>query len=84
MKSNASLLSLLTISDSSEEKIIFAYLKELEEIAPSSTYWYKKRGKDGHADFIWKNKKLKQWCVIGTDNEIQDIFFELIKNKQKA
>ena len=81
MKSNASLISFLTISDESEEKIFFMYLKAVEEIAPPKLHWYNKRGQNGNANFIWKDKKLKHWCLIGNDFEVNEIFKSLVENK---
>ncbi len=82
MKSHASLLSLVTISEEDEEKVIFVYLKELVEIAPQSIYWYKNKGEGGNTEFIWTEKKLKQWLVIGEDQEIENLWKELITNNE--
>lgn len=81
MDPNASLLLLLTISTDISEEVIFIYNKELEEIAPQNIFWYPKKGQNGDAEFIWKEKKLKQWLVIGIDREIKQITDNLLINK---
>ncbi|MBL7893859.1 MAG: hypothetical protein JNK50_01105 [Bacteroidia bacterium] len=77
MKSNASLLTFLTISEPSEEKIFFGYLKELEEVAPDKPHWYKGKGSHGNAIFLWEEKKVKQWTVVGNDKFTQALFQDL-------
>jgi hypothetical protein len=80
MTPNASILSLLTISGKDEE-IFFIYLKELEEIAPSEFFWYDEKGKNANASYIWQEKKIKQWLVIGEDSKINYIFESLIQKR---
>ena len=82
MKSNATLLTFLTISEEAGEKIFFIYIKELEEIAPAEPHWYNDRGGNGKADFLWEEKKLKQWCVIANDSIIDEYFCELIETQK--
>lgn len=82
MNSNATLLTFLTISEVSEEKVFFVFLKELDDIAPKGNYWYKDKGANGDASFLWANKSLKQWCVIGEDIEIQLYWNEMISKKR--
>jgi hypothetical protein len=81
MNPNASLLFLLTISTDVSEEVIFLYNKELEEIAPPNIFWYPKKGQNGNAEFIWEDKKLKQWLVIGADQELKSISSNLFVNK---
>ncbi len=77
MKSNATLLTLLTISEPAEEKIFFGYMKELEEIAPIKPHWYNGKGCNGEATFLWEEKKLKQWTIIACDEYITFLFNDL-------
>ncbi len=81
MKPNASLLTFLTIPDKSHEKIIFLYLKELDEIAPTEIFWYGKRGKFGEAHYLWTQHKLRQWLAVGNDDEIKLLWDKFKDNK---
>lgn len=81
MRSNASLLSFLTISHNDLEHIFFAYLKEVHDLAPEKLYWYKDRGKDGAAKYLWRERGIKQWLLAGNDKEIKDIWEELHANR---
>lgn len=78
MKSNASILTFLSISLKDREQIVFAFCKEVEDEAPSGIYWYPQKGKDGISEFIWKEKRLKQWLLVGHDVEIQNKWKELL------
>ncbi len=81
MSPNASLLSLLTISAEAIDYVFFAYLKELNELAPpGEPFWYDKKGAKNNATFLWPEKKIKQWLVIGEDKTIATIFQALIAN----
>ncbi len=82
MDSNATLLTFLTISEASEEKVFFAFLKELDELAPICKYWYQGKGADGEASFLWEDKNIRQWCVIGKDDEIKSYWDEIISQNQ--
>ncbi len=73
----ASLLSLLTTSNETEN-IILAYRKELYDVAPPNLHWYFKKGLNGQATHLWREKKLKQWLVIGSDDEIGVLWEKLI------
>ncbi|MGP8213927.1 MAG: hypothetical protein ACLQQ4_00045 [Bacteroidia bacterium] len=77
MASNASILMLLSVTEDNAEKIVFAYLKELEEIAPQKIHWYS--GREGKAKTLWEEKKLKEWCAIADDKEIKGIWNNLLK-----
>jgi hypothetical protein len=74
MKTKASLLTLLTVSTTEHEDIIFAYLKEVCDNPPAEIYWYPKKGGNGEAEFIWKEKRLKQWLLIGRDEDVINIW----------
>ncbi|HLY69178.1 MAG TPA: hypothetical protein VKR53_05585 [Puia sp.] len=75
---NASILCLLTVSGESEN-IFFAFCKEVDESAPPDLYWYKNRGQNGHSNFLWEEKKIKQWMFIASDKEVQTIWSKLIR-----
>jgi len=78
MISNASLLSFLTISCDNAEQVVFLHLKEVHDVAPSSLYWYKNKGQNGNAIWLWPEKKLRQWLLIGEDREVRQIFDRLL------
>lgn len=77
---NATLLTLLSVSGT-KEQIFFAYLKELEEIAPDNIYWYPDKGQNGKAIYLWKYKNIKQWLLIGNDDKVNDIWKRLLEKK---
>jgi len=77
MEPNASIASLLTISEENGERLFFAYFKQLNELAPPDVHWYPKKGRDGKAEFIWEEQRVKQWVAIGNDEAIQAIWNEL-------
>jgi hypothetical protein len=74
MNSNASILSLITIKHKNFEEIIFILVRQLDEIAPPKEHWYKNKGKNAKAEYIWEEKKIKQWLVIDSDQSIQWMF----------
>ena len=80
MIGNASLLSLLTISDAAasvqQEYIFFGYFKQLNEIAPQLLHWYSGKGSDGKANWLWQ-ERAKQWLVVGEDSLVWQIWDEL-------
>jgi hypothetical protein len=77
MKSDATILSFLTLSED-YEKIVFALCREVEDEAPSKIYWYPQKGEHGIAEYIWEEKSLKQWLLIGQDSEILKIWDSLV------
>lgn len=80
MNPNASLLLVLTLSKETEQ-VVFLYSKELEERAPNKIFWYKDKGQNGKAEYLWEEKKLKEWLLIGTDAEINEINKILLTEK---
>jgi hypothetical protein len=79
---NASLLTILSIPNkkTKDENILFAYLKELEEVAPE-LHWYKGRGENGKSNFIWQEKNIKEWSLIGSDDELLFIWNKLVSEQ---
>ena len=84
MNSDATILSLLTISKNNTEEIIFLYLRELEELAPGNLNWYVNKGKNGKCEYLWEEKKIKQWLVIGQDDEINELAIKIFKTKNET
>jgi hypothetical protein len=80
---NASLLIILTKEIRNNcEKVLFVYLKELEDIYDGNkVYWYPKYGDKGDAKYLWDNEKLKEWVCAGRDYQIQRIWANLFDNK---
>jgi len=79
MQANASLLSFLTVLEGETEHVFFLYLKELMELAPpKGIHWYDQKGAKNTAGFLWEEKRVKQWLLIGQDNDMKNIFHELI------
>ncbi len=78
-KINASILSFLTVSGK-KEIIIFMLRREVDDIAPKEIYWFPKRGKGGRADYLWEDKRVRQWLAIGTDEEIDTLWQGLIND----
>jgi hypothetical protein len=82
MKPNASLITFLTVPAACCEKIAFLYLKELEEMTPWATYWYRDKGKFGVARKSLSKFDIYQWLAVGEDNEIRAVWDNLKKNNK--
>jgi hypothetical protein len=80
MQRKSSLLSFLTISGSIET-VVFAYCKELEDVGPADIYWYEKKGQNGVANYLWQEKQLKQWLLVGSDDDVSVIWQRLLGEK---
>ncbi len=71
IKPNATIITFLTIFDNTKENIIFLFLKQVEELAPTEIYWYPNKGRFGNANYLWVAKRLRQWLAIGENKGIE-------------
>lgn len=88
MKPNASLLSIFTVGSGNDEISFLVYRKMIEDIAQGEPYWFESHGRDGAAKILMSNhellKDLRQWVVIGSDSDIEEIYKELIEQSLKT
>ncbi|MFZ1978701.1 MAG: hypothetical protein WAV76_12175, partial [Bacteroidota bacterium] len=60
----------------------------IEDIAQGEPYWFESHGRDGAAKILMSNhellKDLRQWVVIGSDSDIEEIYKELIEQSLKT
>jgi hypothetical protein len=82
---NLSLLTLITqvIKNSTTENLLFVYLKPVPDIfLEKEVFWYRGKGSRGKAQLIWESLQIKQWCACGTDEMMQELFDQIIAEKQ--
>lgn len=80
---NTSILTLITQTDGQSEKLLFIYLKAVPDIYSDHTiHWYDGLGKDGKAKTLWNNLQIKQWSACGKDDDIINLFDEILDKKK--
>ncbi len=76
---NASILTLITQTDGSNEKLLFIYLKTIPDFYPSNEiYWYDKAGKDGSPNNVWNKHSIIQWTACSKDSILLTLFDSII------
>ncbi len=55
--------------------------KEVDDVAPPALHWYSKKGKGGNAEYVWEENALKQWLVVGSDQEIKSFWDALVSSQ---
>ncbi len=80
---NASILTLITQSDGSDEKLLFIYLKTIPDFYPSNKiHWYDGAGKDGKPKKVWDKLFIKQWTGCGKDTTMLKLFDDILTDKK--
>lgn len=80
---NSSILTLITQSDGSNEKLLFIYLKNIPDFYPSNKiHWYDGAGKDGKPNNVWDKLSIKQWTGCGKDTIMLKLFDEILSDKK--
>ena len=76
---NTSILNIITQSKSEEEFIVFFHIKNVPDYTDKGLFWFENKGKSGKATFIWEELSLKQWFVIGKDDDISRLLDDILK-----
>jgi hypothetical protein len=80
---NASILTIITQNDGSNEKLLFIYLKTIPDHYPSNgIHWYDGAGKDGKPNNVWDKLAIKQWTGCGKDSVMLNLFNDLLEYKK--
>ena len=80
---NASILTLITQSDGSNDKVLFIYLKTIPDFYPSNKiHWYDGAGKDGKPNKVWDKLSINQWTGCGKDSIMLKIFDDILSDKK--
>jgi len=76
---NASILTLITQTDGSNEKLLFIYLKTIPDFYPNNRmYWYDRAGKEGNPNNVWDKLSIKQWTACSKDSIMLNLFDSII------
>lgn len=76
---NASILTLITQTEGSNEKLLFIYLKTIPDYYPSNRiYWYDGAGKDGNPNNVWEKLSIKQWTACCKDSILTNLFDSIL------
>jgi len=76
---NASILTLITQTDGSNENLLFIYLKTIPDFYPSNRiYWYDGAGKDGKPNNVWEKLSIKQWTACCKDSILTNLFDSIL------
>lgn len=80
---NASILTLITQTDGSNEKLLFIYLNTIPDFYPTNrVHWYGDAGKDGKPNNVWDKLSIKQWTGCGKDSVMIKLFDEILSAKR--
>lgn len=80
---NASILTLITQGNGSNEKLLFIYLKTIPDFYTSNRiHWYDGAGKDGKPNNVWDKLSITQWTGCGKDSEMLKLFDNLLASKK--
>lgn len=77
---NTSILNIITQSKKEEEIIVFFHIKNVPDYSEKEIFWFENKGKNGKAVLIWEELLLKQWLVVGKDDEISNLLDDILKN----
>lgn len=80
---NASILTLITQTNGSNEKLLFIYLKTIPDFYSNNRiHWYDGAGKDGKPNNVWDKLSIKQWTGCGKDSVMLKLFDDLLAKKK--
>ena len=83
LQANTSILTLITQTEEDKEKLLFMYLKPVDENYPSQPpIWYPGKGQNGKALQVWKKLSIKQWVACGRDEDLEQWFEDILKKKK--
>ena len=57
-------------------------MKNVPDYTEKGTFWFENKGRNGKAIFIWEELLLKQWLVIGKDDEISNLLEDILKKSK--
>ncbi len=77
---NTSILNIITHSKSDKEIILFFHIKNVPDYTDQGIFWFENKGRNGKSTFIWEELLLKQWLVIGKDDEISNLLEDILQN----
>lgn len=82
---NARVLSILTTDteNKNEYNLVFASVTIVPDFyTGKQPYWYEGKGRTGSASFVGSQDKLRQWFACGKDDQIADLFKQVIESSE--
>src|SRR5690348_3092534 len=80
---NASILALITQLEKEEERLLFALLRPVPDLAPADrVHWYDGAGRDARPNNLMTEPHIRQWLAIGSDQAMAALFDDVILRKE--